>query len=78
MAARSSGTWIVLAMLARLGLYDAAERASEGRVESCTLRVALDAAAVALTHGQSCVEAVNPHHDSASHREGAPHSGPEG
>jgi hypothetical protein len=51
-----AGTWLVLAMLARLGLYDAAERASEGRVEPCTLRVALDAAAVALTLGQACVE----------------------
>ena len=53
-----AGTWLVLAMLAKLGLYDAAERASEGRVESCTLRLALDAAAVALTLGQSCVEGV--------------------
>ena len=53
-----AGTWLMLAMLAKLGLYDAAERASEGRVESCTLRVAIDAAAVALTLGQSCVEGV--------------------
>lgn len=53
-----AGTWLVLAMLAKLGLYDAAERASEGRVETCTLRLALDAAAVALTLGQSCVEGV--------------------
>lgn len=53
-----AGTWLMLAMLAKLGLYEAAERASEGRVESCTLRVAIDAAAVALTLGQSCVEGV--------------------
>lgn len=53
-----AGTWLVLAMLAKLGLYEAAERASEGRVESSTLRVALDAAAIALTLGQSCVEGV--------------------
>jgi transposase len=53
-----AGTWIVLAMLAKLGLYEAAERAGEGRVEARTLRVALDAAAIALTLGQSCVEGV--------------------
>ena len=53
-----AGTWLVLAMLAKLGLYDAAERAGEGRVAPCTLRVAIDAAAIALTLGQSCVEGV--------------------
>ncbi len=53
-----AGTWLVLAMLAKLGLYEAAERAGEGRVEARTLRVALDAAAIALTLGQSCVEGV--------------------
>lgn len=53
-----AATWLVLAMLAKLGLYDAAERASEGRVAPCALRVALDAAAIALTLGHSCVEGV--------------------
>ena len=53
-----AGTWLVLAMLAKLGLYEAAERAGEGRVEPCTLRVALDAAVIALTLGESCVEGV--------------------
>jgi len=52
------GTWLVLALLAKLGLYNAAERVSEGRVEPSALRLALDATAVALTLGQSCVEGV--------------------
>ncbi len=53
-----AGTWLMLAMLARLGLYDAAARFNEGRVEPCVLRLALDATAIALTLGQSCVEGV--------------------
>lgn len=53
-----AGTWLVLAMLVKLGLYDAAERACEGRVEVRTLRLALDAAAIAFTLGQACVEGV--------------------
>jgi hypothetical protein len=53
-----AGTWLVLAKLAELGVYEAAERASEGRIAPCTLRVALDATAIALALGQSCVEGV--------------------
>jgi hypothetical protein len=46
---QDAGTWLVLGMLARLGLYEAAERVGEGRVEPCTLRVALDAAGLSGT-----------------------------
>jgi hypothetical protein len=53
-----AGTWLVLVMLAKLGLYEAAERSGEGRVDARSLRVALDATAIALTLGQSCVEGV--------------------
>src|SRR5208337_5269974 len=52
------GTWLVLALRAKLGIYDAAERVSEGRVEPSALRLALDATAIALALGQSCVEGV--------------------
>lgn len=53
-----AGSWLMLGMLQELGLYSAATRACEERVEPETLRVALDAVVVALTLGQSCVEGV--------------------
>ncbi len=53
-----AGTWLMLATLAKLGLYDAAARATAGRMEGHTTRVALDAAAISLTLGQRCVEGV--------------------
>jgi len=53
-----AGSWLMLGMLREQGLYAAATRACEERVEPEALRVAFDAVAVALTLGQSCVEGV--------------------
>jgi hypothetical protein len=53
-----AGSWLMLGMLREQGLYAAATRACEERVEPEALRVAFDAIAVALTLGQSCVEGV--------------------
>jgi len=63
------GSWIMLAMLNALGLYALAERlrekrereernAGKGFLGKVTLRVALDAVAVALSIGKRCVEGV--------------------
>lgn len=53
-----AGSWMMLGMLHALGLYGAATRACQERVEAEPLRVALDAVVIALTLGQSCVEGV--------------------
>lgn len=53
-----AGAWLVLGMLAKAGVYDAAQRASNVRIASSSLRIALDATAIALALGQSCVEGV--------------------
>ncbi len=63
------GSWIMLAMLHALGLYALAERLRDKRerekrhagkrfVGKVTLRVALDAVAIALSIGKRCVEGV--------------------
>ena len=52
------GTWLLVAMLARLGLHRHAEDVRDDRVDASALRVALDAVAVALAIGQKCVEGV--------------------
>jgi transposase len=52
------GTWLVVAMLARLGLHRHAQAAGDDRVEAQALRVALDAVAMAFAIGQKCVEGV--------------------
>ena len=63
------GTWIMLAMVNALGLYPLAERlrdkaecekrkAGKGFIGNVTLRVALDAVAIALSIGKRCVEGV--------------------
>jgi transposase-like protein len=52
------GAWLLLAMLARLGLHRHAEAARERNVRSDALRVAVDAVAIALAIGQRCVEGV--------------------
>ena len=52
------GTWLLLAMVARLGLHTRAEQAREKRVESAALRIALDAVVMALAIGERCVEGV--------------------
>jgi hypothetical protein len=53
-----AGTWLMLAMLAKLGLPTAVSRANSGRLDETSLRVAIDATVIALTLGQSCVEGV--------------------
>jgi hypothetical protein len=51
------GSWLLLALLERFGFYDlAAQQRGEVAVES--LRPAIDAAAVALTLGEGCIEGV--------------------
>jgi hypothetical protein len=52
------GTWLLVAMLGRVGLHRHAEAACDRRVEGDALRVALDAVAMALAIGQKCVEGV--------------------
>lgn len=51
------GSWILLALLGRLGVYDEAARWSS-KVSRVTLRVVLDAIAIALAIGEGCVERV--------------------
>jgi hypothetical protein len=50
------GTWLLLGMLERQGLYEAAQATWEGAPES--LRVTLDAVVCALALGERCVEGV--------------------
>jgi len=52
-----AGSWILLALLDRLGVYDEAARRCS-KVSHVTLRVVLDAIAVALAIGEGCVEGV--------------------
>lgn len=53
------GTWLMIAMAARLGLYERAETLRDGRLRrAATLRIALDAVIAALAIGQRCVEGV--------------------
>lgn len=52
------GAWLMVAMVARMGLYADAQRLGEGRVKRRALRVALDAVVIALSIGQRCVEGV--------------------
>jgi hypothetical protein len=52
------GAWLMLAMLQRLGLYDAAAEACTKRDEGKAFRVAIDAVVCALTLGEGCVEGV--------------------
>jgi hypothetical protein len=51
-----AGTWLIMAMVHRLGLYTRAEAFAEDRVEVGALRIALDAVIAALTLGHRCVE----------------------
>lgn len=52
------GTWLLVAMVARLGLHEAAQAAAGRRVGADALRLALDAVVMALGVGQRCVEGV--------------------
>jgi hypothetical protein len=57
-AVQHVGGWLLLGMLERLGLYDAALRGWGDRPGGEALRVALDAVALALGLDQGCVEGV--------------------
>jgi len=57
-AMQHAGTWLLIAMVTRLGLHEAAESSREGRVVCSALRLALDACIAALALGEKCVEGV--------------------
>jgi hypothetical protein len=57
-AVQHLGSWLLVAMVARLGLHEQAHEVAEKRVSATALRVALDAVVVALAIGQRCVEGV--------------------
>jgi hypothetical protein len=52
------GSWLMLAMVHRLGLYAAAEGACADEAAKKPLRIALDAFVCALALGEGCVEGV--------------------
>ncbi len=52
------GTWLLVAMVARLGLHGTAQAARGRRVSSDALRIALDAVVMALAVGERSVEGV--------------------
>ena len=52
------GAWLMLAMVHRLGLYDAANEACADEDTRKPLRIALDAFVCALTLGEGCIEGV--------------------
>ena len=56
--AQHLGTWLLVAMVARLGLHGLAQASAERRVSADAVRVALDAVVMALGVGQRCVEGV--------------------
>jgi len=51
-----AGTWLLIAMVARLGLHEAAEAFRKVAVTRSALRLALDACIAALAIGERCVE----------------------
>lgn len=52
------GAWLMVAMIARLGLYAEAQRLGKDRVTHRALRLALDVVVIALSTGEKCVEGV--------------------
>lgn len=52
------GTWLLVAMAARLGLYAAAESGPGRRTGADALRIAIDAVVMTLAVGERCVEGV--------------------
>jgi hypothetical protein len=52
-----AGAWLLLGMLRKLGFYDLVDE-HRGEVAMTSLRPAIDAAAIALTLGEGCVEGV--------------------
>ena len=58
-AMQHAGSWLLLGLLDRYGLYKlAAEICAEHHLSSESVRVALDAVTIALAMGQGCVEGV--------------------
>lgn len=57
-AVQHLGSWLLVAMVARLGLYETAQTAAARRVGAEPLRIALDAVVMALALGEQCVEGV--------------------
>jgi hypothetical protein len=53
-----AGTWLMIAMVAQIGLYAIVEQLWEGRKGLARLRIVIDAVVAALTLGQRCVEGV--------------------
>lgn len=53
-----AGAWLLVALVARLGVYDAARSLCAAKLSFAKLRVALDAVAIALAVGEQCVEGV--------------------
>ncbi len=52
------GTWLLIAMLARLGLYRVAYRAAGARVQEETVRLTLDAVVATFAVGEPALEGV--------------------
>ena len=52
------GSWLIIAMAARLGLYRCAAAVGEGEVDLHALRVVLDGVITALAIGEECVEGL--------------------
>lgn len=52
------GAWLLVAMLARDGLYRHADAVRGDRVKAHELRIAMDAVVIALAIGQRCVEGI--------------------
>jgi hypothetical protein len=52
------GTWLMIGMVARLGLHAAAGALRAERVAAVSLRIALDAVVAGLSIGERCVEGV--------------------
>ncbi|MCX5738586.1 MAG: hypothetical protein NTZ61_08850, partial [Proteobacteria bacterium] len=52
------GTWLMVAMVAKLGLHRLAEEHRREEVDGAALRIALDAVIAALSLGELCVEGV--------------------
>jgi hypothetical protein len=52
------GSWMLLGLLNALGVYEVAERCRGDAVSMPSLRLAMDATAIALAIGEECVEGV--------------------
>jgi hypothetical protein len=52
------GAWLLIAMVARMGLFHRAERIAQRRLAASAVRIAMEALVAALALGQGCVEGV--------------------